>query len=159
MAKYNEKNLLLVGIKGEKGEQGFMNKNDVLNLIYPIGSIYMNVNDVDPSVIFENTTWEKLENRFLLGAGSDYNLGDTGGEATHTLTEEEMPRHKHETRDQDTDGIFGRGFGASRAGIKYTAYESNDNVGALLETEYKGNSRPHNNMPPYLVVNMWKRIA
>lgn len=36
-----------------------------------------------------------LRDRFILGAGATYNVGDTGGEATHTLTVEEMPSHNH----------------------------------------------------------------
>lgn len=37
-----------------------------------------------------------LSDKFVLGAGNQYNVGDTGGEESHTLTIEEMPSHNHE---------------------------------------------------------------
>ena len=57
--------------------------NNLINLIYPIGSIYMSVNNVSPAS-FLGGTWEAIQDRFLLAAGSSYSAGSTGGEATHT---------------------------------------------------------------------------
>lgn len=65
-----------------------------LDRVYPVGSIYMSVNDVDPELLFGGT-WEKLEGRFLLGTSEDYELGAEDGEAEHTLSTEEMPNHTH----------------------------------------------------------------
>ena len=53
-----------------------------LSDVYPVGSIYMSVNNTDPGTLFGGT-WEQLEDRFLLGAGSTYTADDTGGSATH----------------------------------------------------------------------------
>ena len=36
-----------------------------------------------------------LRDRFIVGAGNEYDVGDTGGEASHTLTIDEMPSHNH----------------------------------------------------------------
>lgn len=78
-----------LGIPGEQ-------KTDsaIVNLVYPIGSIYMSVNSTSPATLFGGT-WEQLEDRFLLGAGSTYTAGASGGEASHVLTESEMPSHTH----------------------------------------------------------------
>lgn len=62
---------------------GGMNKlvgavNDVINIMYPVGSIYMSVNDVNPSTLFGGT-WERIQDRFLLAAGSTFAAGNTGG--------------------------------------------------------------------------------
>ena len=69
---------------------------NILNKIYPIGSIYMSVNNVSPSS-FIGGTWARIEDRFLLAAGSSYTAGATGGEATHKLTAAEsgVPVHAH----------------------------------------------------------------
>lgn len=50
---------------------------------YPVGAIYMSVNSTSPASIFGGS-WTQLQNRFLLGAGSSYSNGATGGSATHT---------------------------------------------------------------------------
>lgn len=65
-----------------------------LNTVYPIGSIYMSVASTNPGTLFGGT-WVQLENRFLLGAGTSYTAGQTGGSATKTLTEANMPSHNH----------------------------------------------------------------
>lgn len=68
--------------------------SNMVDVIYPVGSIYMSVNSTSPSTLFGGT-WEQLQDRFLLGASSSYTAGGTGGEATHTLTKDEMPSHTH----------------------------------------------------------------
>lgn len=65
--------------------EGANRKINLLNMIYPIGSIYLTVNNVNPSNIFGGT-WEKLENRFLVGAGSDFAAGTTGGSKTSSIS-------------------------------------------------------------------------
>lgn len=67
----------------------------VVDLIYPVGSIYMSVASTSPATLFDGTTWEQLKDKFLLGAGDTYTAGDTGGNASHTLTTSEMPSHNH----------------------------------------------------------------
>ena len=81
---------------------------DLISKIYPVGSIYMSVNDVDPAVLFGGT-WEKLPaGRCLIGAGSytptsttsgdsaaTYTLGKSGGQRAIKLTEGNMPAHRH----------------------------------------------------------------
>lgn len=135
----------------------------LFNLCYPVGSIYMSVNDTEPSVLFGGT-WEKIKDRFLLASGDTYNNGDTGGEATHTLTINEIPSHNHIQRK-----IVASGGAAFIVNPAETGTYQGDKLGidqaswykdkAPLTTSYTGENNPHNNMPPYLVVNIWKRIS
>ena len=127
-----------------------------VNQIYPVGSIYMSVNNTNPSTLFGGT-WEQIQDRFLLSAGSTYTAGATGGEATHTLTVDEMPSHNHQ-RDIENKIIAPSGTGA------YSP--ANVNTGNITTsypqytvTRNTGGGQAHNNMPPYLVVYMWKRTA
>lgn len=62
--------------------------------IYPVGSIYMSVNNVNPSAVFGGT-WEQIKDKFLLACGDTYNNGATGGSATHTLAVNQLPSHNH----------------------------------------------------------------
>ena len=126
---------------GELGGTGI----NVLD-VYPVGSIYMSVNSTDPSELFGGW-WEQLEDRFLLGAGANYAAGTTGGEAKHKLTVAELASHFHKT------------YVYSPQGSGQTSCPS-QSAQAYVErsTTATGGDQPHNNMPPYLVVYMWKRI-
>lgn len=142
-----------------------------IDLIYPVDSIYLSVNSADPNLLWPGTTWVRIEDRFLLGAGSSYTEGATGGEATHTLTTGEMPSHGHGT-DSSTHTTFVIARGGNNYAIARKGYASGNNnyayanttasdanLSRLGQTGAAGGGAAHNNMPPYLVVNIWKRTA
>ena len=128
----------------------FNNSNLQILSIYPVGSIYLSVNNVNPGTLFGGT-WEQIKDIFLLGAGDIYTAGSIGGSATHTLTINEMPSHRHEIANYNSGGNA-QGSMTVTANAK-TGYLSNIITGAT------GGGQSHNNMPPYLVVYMWKRTA
>ena len=57
----------------------------LLDLIYPVGSIYMSVNNTNPGTLFGGT-WSQIQDRFILAAGSTYSGGATGGSASINLS-------------------------------------------------------------------------
>lgn len=123
------------------------NTFDILS-VYPIGSIYMSVSEVNPSTLFGGS-WQRITGRFLLGAvdnNNTYGPGKTGGEETHILTIDEMPAHNH---------TYSKISGAS-------SYKDTASGGAWgdynAQTTSTGGSKAHNNMPPFLAVYIWKRI-
>lgn len=123
--------------------------------IYPVGSLYMSISSIDPSELFGGS-WVKIEGKFLLSSSNSYAVGATGGEATHTLTVDEMPKHRHSF--STANGFTWYAILESVDGSPHATWDtSNGNLtsGALNET---GGGQPHNNMPPYLVVNMWYRV-
>ena len=121
--------------------------------IYPVGTIYMSVNITNPKNLFGGT-WEQLKDRFLLGSGDNYVNGSVGGESNHTLTIDEMPSHNHaigyRTNTSITTGSTGQW--TTDPGTS-TAWSS----GSCIQNT--GGSKAHNNMPPYVVVFMWKRVS
>lgn len=68
--------------------------NSMLNKFYPIGAIYMSVNNTSPADLFGGQ-WMRISGRFLLAADTTYTAGSTGGAAKHTLTAAELPAHSH----------------------------------------------------------------
>lgn len=127
---------------------------------YPVGSIYQSSSLVNPADLFGGGTWERIKDRFLLAAGDSYAAGSTGGEATHTLTVNEMPRHNH------NDIIINENrlttWSATGSGNVFnieSLYKSGAPNNNFFGTGNAGGSAAHNNMPPYLVVYTWMRTA
>ena len=119
---------------------------------YPVGSIYMSVNNKNPSKLFGGT-WEQIKDVFLLAAGNTYAAGSTGGEATHTLTVEEIPEHQHALHYRSI--YSGDGSTSAITSKSYSTGNTSKENGALAT----GDGKAHNNMPPYLAVYVWKRTA
>ena len=133
------------------------NSTNVFDLIYPVGSIYLSVSDVSPATLFGGS-WERITDRFLLGAGGSYAGGVTGGESSHTLTVSEIPSHSHTSygvafanpKNDDSYYVAMRSVNRSN---QWTADSTKEQVAST------GGSAAHNNMPPYLAVHMWKRVS
>lgn len=131
-------------------------KAELLDAVYPIGSLYMSVNAADPNTLFGGT-WERLKDRFLLAAGDTYAAGATGGEAAHTLTKDEMPSHNHSLSDPiDKNSIK---LGSMTGDANWALTKRAASYDYNLTTNNTGGGAAHNNMPPYLTVYMWKRTA
>ena len=127
--------------------------DNMVDLIYPVGSIYMSANDTSPSILFGGE-WERIKDRFLLAAGDTYSAGSIGGEAAHKLTVDEMPSHSHDVR-----MAYPFEAGGAQPFVPYSSNPEPYAVGNYDVVQFTGNNQPHNNMPPYLAVYMWKRIA
>jgi len=62
---------------------------------HPVGSLYWTSVNENPATTFGGGTWEQIKDKFILAAGDTYSQGATGGSATVTLTEAQMPVHTH----------------------------------------------------------------
>ena len=116
---------------------------------YPVGAIYMSVNDHNPGDIFGGE-WEQIQDVFLLGCGSLYENGSKGGEATHKLTINEMPSHNHGA--VSTSGSKN----TSIALYPFSMIQQNYNLIDGNVIRPTGGNQAHNNMPPFLAVYIWK---
>lgn len=132
-------------------DSGFVTALD----IYPVGSIYMSVNSTSPATLFGGT-WERIQDTFLLAAGTNHAAGSTGGEENHALTVNEMPTHHHEGLYWGTLSTpLCLNSGENPLRLSHTGSGA-DNGFWTGET---GGGQAHNNMPPYLAVYVWKRTA
>ena len=123
------------------------------------------------------TTWQKQENRFLLGAGSSYGLGSTGGNSSISLSASNMPSHRHKvdstsasiaahTHQYYIGGGSHGGSGNTEGYVGGSAYRGTTlaagggTTGSLAPyTDYQGNGSAFSIMPPYIAVNIWKRTS
>lgn len=124
--------------------------------VYPVGAIYMSLVATSPAELFGGT-WERILQRFLFAAedGAGYYGGSIGGEATHTLTVDEMPSHHHNIGNVH---LFKSNNAYAVANDTATASGRNNISGTSMAIA-NGGGKAHNNMPPYLAVYTWKRVA
>ena len=159
---------------GDNIANTYLKKATVIDVIYPVGSIYMSMSATNPATLFGVGTWTRIsQGRMLLGADdSTYKAGATGGEATHTLTAAEMPAHSHtgttSTNGEHTHGVrdadyhdgYGNSFDSGDWGPRrYIQTTTAGNHNHTFTTDNSGGGAAHNNMPPYLVCYIWQRTA
>lgn len=136
----------------------------IMLMMYPVGAIYTSTVETSPAALFGGT-WESIGGRFLLGADGTYPAGSTGGEAECSLEMENLP--------SDPIGITAfnaspdSGFSTANYAVStlqvHEYYPNGFGTGVANGTYLSmisiGQDAPHNNMPPYLSVYMWKRTA
>ena len=178
----NEYNSLMDAMPDDMGSSNkLVATNDLLDLIYPVGSIYLSTSSGSPSIIFGGT-WVQIKDTFLLACGDTYSNGATGGQSEVTLATEQIPVHTHPipsltgstTSTGEHNHICGYRFdigpGGSQTAIvtnsnlianqTYTTGGHNHNISTNASTtESAGSGNAHDNMPPYLAVYAWKRTA
>ena len=135
--------------------------------IYPVGSIYMNVTNVDPATLFGGT-WMQIQGKFLLASSSSHTAGSTGGVESNTLTINNLPSHSHTyprlrlVSPPDTSSLRDEDFWAyetSTAGGSNAHQYGLVDTGNTDNTSSVGSGTAIDNMPPYLAVYVWKRTA
>lgn len=139
----------------------------IIDLIYPVGSIYMSVNSADPGTLFGGT-WQQIKDRFLLSAGDTYAAGKTGGSANAVVV-----KHLHQPSTGDGFNVYMSGtvervrLGTSTASSARYAIVGKKNASSAdasglryaSSTDYNGVDGAGKNMPPYLAVYVWQRIS
>ena len=127
---------------------------------YPVGSIYMNCsNATNPGTLLGFGTWSAFgEGRVLIGIDSsdtDFDTAEeTGGSKTHTLTEAQLPSHRHQVGSNDS----GTGTGGA-AGNMELVRDAGTGNGPAVNSSFTGSGQAHTIVQPYIVVYMWKRTA
>ena len=136
---------------------GGIDKSQLLDLVYPIGSLYMSMNETNPKDLFGGT-WERIKDRFIYANGDSTSSGATGGSTSHN------------------HGL-GSGFAAMNIGDGGIQYQEKQvgawgtNAAMNIGTSYDsyqtkswgislgGATDNGNNIPPYITAYIWKRTA
>ena len=158
----------------------------ILDLVYPVGSIYMSVDPRNPHEFIGGTWVEWGKGKVPVGVDKDDNdfnaAGKEGGEKTHYLSVSEMPSHSHEGTYTDpksdttgkpddngeySDTKYSVHYDVTESGMRYVETSSGmvvpiplSNVIESIHGVYpNGGSQAHNNLQPYITCYMWKRTA
>lgn len=166
---------------------GIYTYKSVADIVYPIGSIYLSVNNINPGTIFGGTWVSWGSGQVPVGVNTSVSqfatVEQTGGEITHTLTTAEMPSHDHSI----SGGACTTGSGGSHnhtygvtvhpaVGFTLGANGYSTVTGDNQNTSSNGNhshsvpnhahdigntggGQAHNNLQPYITCYMWKRTA
>lgn len=146
-----------------------------LDKYYPVGSYYETSDSTfDPNTAWGGT-WElELEGQVHVSAGSNYTVSGAlsnttdGGESTHTLTVNELPKvegsfdlrpwHSGSADGAiqiNATGVFGRTTGSTQTGVQ----TSGTSASSFKTTLSFGANKAHNNLQPYINVYRWHRTA
>lgn len=140
---------------------------------YPVGSVYISVNNTNPSTYFGGT-WEQIKDKFLLACGSTYSNGSTGGSKTHSHkygmqygafytdvmlesnSDAGLLNYSSSNSYSVTGG--GSGIGSKNHNVNNNNDAASKSVSAahyrmIAQSEYVST------LPPYLAVYVWKRVS
>lgn len=187
-------NLFIIGVKLEKGgkasnfnpygKDAGINEliGEFFDKIYPVGSVYTSVLNVNPGTMFGGTWVAFASGRSLVGVDpsqTEFNVvNKTGGSklvpftpsgtvGNHILTVNELPDHAHWDRSKPKSAIYGSGsessllMEASGSGDYYTS-------GIRVQSGTLGNGHNHpfvgtqsniNVLSPYVTVYFWRRVS
>lgn len=164
------------GTAENAGKLGGKTAAELMLTLYPVGSIYMSLEAVSPADLFGGT-WERLKDFFLLGAGGSYTAGQTGGASRASitpggynkgtaLTTSQIPAHEHGfmLNIQHVDGTVTTAesmkTGLQVGGrIRYSGSTYPVGGGQTHTHDFVGYAQDVSTMPPFLAVNMWRRVS
>ena len=131
-------------------------KKDLLEKVYPIGSYYWSSSDISPQTLFGGI-WTKIKGRFLFASDGKHSVGYEDGEEKHYLTKDEMPSHYHGYHKFNYDHYFS--YNGENNSCAYYPYSQAGKFLVRYYTDSEGGGKAHNNMPPYLTANCWRRTG
>lgn len=94
-----------------------------------------------------------LRDRFIVGAGSTYGPGNTGGSASHTLLLSQIPSHSHSIRRRKVGDVGSGDEEADQGPVSYS------DTGTIVTTDNQGGGGSHENRPPYFALCYIMKIA
>ena len=138
-------------------------ESSVLQKAFPVNSYFISNSTSDPVNILGFGVWTRINGQFLYSGTAASAVGQTGGEATHTLTVQEIPRLAVKTSGAGDSGQMNDGeSGRLAVSVGWGPCQTGD--GANVITGYGFNAPAtgglsHNNMPPYYTTNIWRRVS
>lgn len=143
-------------------------QSQLLQRVYPIGSLYISESTVSPATLFGFGRWEKVEDRFLIGAGRNTPIKSSGGSKTHSHGNKNGRNGNlaaaigavngntnaigyKAANDTDLNALGNATYVVSGAGQGFTGWNH--------FTQVVGQTAEDSTLPPYYAVNIWRRVA
>lgn len=132
---------------------------EILDIIYPVGSIYLSWNSTNPSTYFGGT-WMQLKGGFLYGFVESPGTGNGTGTSTnsHTLTIDQIPSHDHFNW-SNTDGFVTHCINYAWGNYVIVPKGSLGEVYNYQKPVSQGGGKGHSHAIPYIAVSVWRRTA
>jgi len=155
----------------------FIQNDNILNVIYPVGFVIFTATDVNPGTQFTGQTWTQIaQGRFIAGVGSHTDsrgetkqllAGNIAGEYNHLQTVDEMPTHTHSLREPIRDEQFflindrntTHATDTAAGVFRGDGPDKKNDARYLRNLPTAGGSVPHNNIPPGFGLYVWQRIS
>lgn len=135
--------------------------SDIKDMVFPVHRVIITMEDISPSTYLPNTTWERIVDRVLIGAGNLYDAGSTGGATAHkhgggTLGAEVTISSNNIIINtvQQEDGLVYNPIAQLTTSSRQSYTGGQNYIAPVI-----GNTAEVNSLPPYLAVYIWKRIA
>lgn len=155
---------------GNNIASSYLLKSALLNLVFPVGAVYISATNTNPST-FLGGTWASFgAGQTLVGVNaSDTDFSTvlkTGGAKTVTLTTEQIPSHGSHL--YTGNAFLGKGTASGRylnIDNNMTTYGTSprgwlaDGNEAYPVGQNLGGGQAHNNLQPYITVYFWRRTA
>lgn len=120
----------------------------IIDCVMPVGFVLTLYSHADPNTMYPGTTWVRITNAFLWATTATGTIGQTGGASEVTLTVNQIPSHTH-----------GSVYSQHASGEKERAWYSTVGTNMAYGPVATGGGQPHNNMPPYVQVSIWRRTV
>lgn len=162
----------------KNGTEYGLGGKELIDRIYPVGSIYISTSPTfNPQTVWGGTWKKTADGRCLIGANTTYPLGSTGGNATHThttqahaLTYNESVSHAHRMGSEGGSASLRNAFESTNRVVRggtpnYTLNADNDKApwtemsGGGNAAHSHGDTGSASTMQPYLAVYIWERTA
>ena len=157
-------------VSGDVSITGNLNSTGIattfVNLVYPVGAIYISYVSTNPGTIWTDTTWTAhAAGRVIVsldsGDGDFDSPGETGGSKTHTLTSAQMDAHQHDFKSfgnyNEGAGTWISFFTGNYAALSITRGGGQSNYVKNSGSTGSGSAYPI--VQPYIVAYMWRRTA
>lgn len=101
--------------------------------LFPVGSYYTSDLNTNPAIILGFGTWTAVADQMLIGAGSSFTAGTTGGSITHTIDTANLPPHTHSDGTLATASVSSHTHGAGSLATNSTGSHTH-----TIESDFDG---------------------